>query len=347
MPETEVKASKPSADDVYDIAAVCRLTGLTAPGLRMWEKRHQAVNPGRTKGGHRQYSRREIQRLTLLKALSDRGHGIRTLVGLPIVELERRLEECSKVSSSDASVKGWKENDKVRRCRIAVIGEHLVTTVKIGSAFVDDEATITEFKTLEDAESCDTGFEADLVFVEISALFDEEVNRVRRIISRFRALRAILVYAYAQERTLEKISDDSGLISAIRAPVSLSELREACETDIALAGRSASAIIDEAPKPKDHKGGIRKRKYSNSQIAKASNISSAVDCECPNHLAALLKALNGFEEYSAQCENRNTADAKIHAYLHMMTAHARATIEDALEVLVEFEDIDIGDPSSS
>jgi hypothetical protein len=68
-----------------------------------------------------------------------------------------------------------------------------------------------------------------------------------------------------------------------------------------------------------------------------------VECECPHHLAGILEALNNFENYSALCENRNEPDAKIHAYLHRMTAHARATMEDALKVLVEFEDFEVGE----
>ena len=58
-------------------------------------------------------------------------------------------------------------------------------------------------------------------------------------------------------------------------------------------------------------------------------------------MASLLASLNGFERYSAECENRNQADAEMHAYLNRMTAHARATVEDALSALVEFESIEL------
>ena len=331
--------SDPSTDDnVYDIAAVCRITGLNAPSLRMWEKRHQVVNPQRTDTGRRQYTRRDIQRLTLLKALSDHGHSIRTLVELPIVELERRLEECSKGASLQESGSG---SDESRLCRIAVVGSHIATLLETENSFLEDEATFQTYENFDEAESADSGEEADLLVIEIPALFSEDTSRVRRLVTRFQALRAVIIYVYAQERTLENLSEDQGVITAIRAPVTLADLREICKTDIALACRSASGIIENAPIPDGNSGEFRERKFSQSQLAKLGNISSAVDCECPNHLASLLEALNGFEEYSAQCENRNTADAKVHAYLHQMTAHARATIEDALEVLIEFEDIEV------
>ena len=73
--------------DPYDISAVCRLTGLTAPALRMWEKRFNVVVPTRSNSGRRQYTKRDIQRLTLLKALAEYGHNIGSIFNLPLVEL--------------------------------------------------------------------------------------------------------------------------------------------------------------------------------------------------------------------------------------------------------------------
>lgn len=73
-----------------------------------------------------------------------------------------------------------------------------------------------------------------------------------------------------------------------------------------------------------------------------SRSAAPLDCECPNHLSNLVRGLTGFEDYSAACENRNEADAEMHAYLHRMTAHARAIVEDALAVLLEYEQIELG-----
>jgi len=342
MPEAN-KPVETSGDIVYDIAAVCRLTGLTAPGLRMWEKRHQAVNPGRTETGRRQYSRRDIQRLTLLKALSNQGNSIRTIVGLPMAELEKRLSESSKSRDGEDFKEGGKGSDQVRACRMIVIGSQLTALLASENALPSGVATKCEYEDLEDAEEDRIDGEADLLLVEIPALFSEDLNRVRRLLNRFQALRAIIVYAYAQKQTVENLEEDGGLITAIRGPLSLKELRTACATDIALANRSATSLIEDAPGPREVTEGIPERQFSKHQLARISRISSVVECECPNHLAALLEAMNGFEVYSAQCENRNAADAKIHAYLHRMTAHARATVEDALKVLVEFEDIEVGD----
>lgn len=329
--------------DVFDIAAVCRLTGLSAPSLRMWEKRYQVVVPRRSETGRRQYSRSDIKRLTLLKALSDRGHGIRSIVGLPVVELEKRLEECVRGQATAGKIESNASDVKGRSCRLVVVGAHLKTLLERDGAFPPGAILIREYKSLDAANAAGNVVEADLLLLEIPALFAEDLVRVGQLIGRFRALRAIIVYAYARRETIEDVGELGGQITAIRGPVLLAELRNACAADITMANRSSAAVLENAPGPRCHDEEIPERQFSQRQLARISNTPATVECECPHHLAGLLEALNNFEKYSAQCENRNEADAKIHAYLHRMTAHARATMEDALKVLVEFEDFDVGE----
>lgn len=342
MLETTLALQKDTAD-VYDIAAVCRLTGLSAPNIRMWEKRHQAVTPGRSGTGRRQYLRGDIKRLTLLKALTDHGHGIRTIVGLPLVALEQRLEESARGHSPTIPEEPASSDLGAQPCRMVVVGAYLSALLETDGAFPPGSALVLEYESLESAEVVETPAEADLILLEIPALFAEDLIRVRRLINRFRALRAIVVYAYARKETIEDMAEVGGLITVIRGPVSLVELRSACAADITMANRSSTSTLEDAPGPRCLDEEIPERKFSQRQLARISNTPSTVECECPHHLAGLLEALNSFEEYSAQCENRNEADAKIHAYLHRMAAHARATMEDALRVLVEFEDFEVGE----
>jgi len=340
----ETTATLPdTSTDVYNIAAVCRLTGLSAPNLRMWEKRYQAVVPGRSETGRRQYLRSDIKRLTLLKALSDHGHGIRTIVGLPSSELEKRLEESARGPSSPKVADPAISKVPSRACRLMVVGANLNALLDSEEAFPPATIQVCEYDNLDAADAPGIVGEVDLLLLEIPALFAEDLMRVRRLINRFRALRAIIVYAYARRETIEDMEEAGGLITAIRGPVSLAELRNACAADIAMANRSSTSTLEKAPGPRSLNEGTPDRQFSQRQLARISNTPTTVECECPHHLAGLLEALNSFEEYSAQCENRNEADAKIHAYLHRMTAHARATIEDALRVLVEFEDFDVGE----
>lgn len=65
-----------------NMKAVQRLTGLGADTLRAWEKRYQAVSPGRNAAGRREYSPSEVQRLSLLATLVRAGRSISSITGL-------------------------------------------------------------------------------------------------------------------------------------------------------------------------------------------------------------------------------------------------------------------------
>ncbi len=68
-------------------------TGLTPHILRAWERRYQVVAPSRSEGGQRLYSDHDVQRLRLLRRLTDRGHSIARLAGASLEDLEQSARE--------------------------------------------------------------------------------------------------------------------------------------------------------------------------------------------------------------------------------------------------------------
>ena len=68
-------------------------TGLTPHVLRAWERRYHVVAPTRTEGGQRLYSDLDVQRLRLIRALSQRGHSLAQLGNASLEELERTARE--------------------------------------------------------------------------------------------------------------------------------------------------------------------------------------------------------------------------------------------------------------
>lgn len=307
----------------------------------MWEKRHGVVAPQRSESGRRLYSEEDVRRLTLLKNLSDRGQAIRKTSSLSIDELEQRLLESTAKDRRTRNRPGGSVKAG-SGCRVIAVGEHLCETLRSAEAGLKGATIVAEFADLGAAEDAKATEQAELLLIECPALFADTVNRVQHLIDETDAVRAIVIYLYSQSQTLAALKDRPGRITAIRAPITPRELQIACAADIALANRSARRALENAP-------GVRaavddqipERQFTDLQLAKISQISTAIECECPHHLATLLSALVGFENYSAECENRNEADAEMHRYLHRMSAHARATIEDSLGVLVEFEGIDL------
>ncbi len=71
----------------YPIQLVARLTGLSAHVIRIWEQRYRAVEPQRTATKRRLYSQRDIERLNLLRDVTQAGHSIGQVAHLPTDEL--------------------------------------------------------------------------------------------------------------------------------------------------------------------------------------------------------------------------------------------------------------------
>ena len=71
----------------FNMKAVVRATGIRPDTLRAWERRYDLPNPERTEGGHRIYSRRDVDTLKWLMARQEEGLSISHAV-----ELFKRLE---------------------------------------------------------------------------------------------------------------------------------------------------------------------------------------------------------------------------------------------------------------
>jgi DNA-binding transcriptional MerR regulator/methylmalonyl-CoA mutase cobalamin-binding subunit len=72
---------------LYAIRYVSRRTGLTSHVIRAWEKRYEAVVPQRSPKNRRLYSEDNVQRLQLLKKMTDAGHNISQIAQLGSKEL--------------------------------------------------------------------------------------------------------------------------------------------------------------------------------------------------------------------------------------------------------------------
>lgn len=157
----------------------------------------------------------------------------------------------------------------------------------------------------------------------------------------------ILLYEFARRDELS--SYEGGRRRVVKAPVSPERLRSqmmsvvvkqlfggATRASRATLAAAASAGPSGAPR-----GTNPPRRFTPAQLGRLMEIQSVVDCECPNHLSQLVSSLTAFERYSAQCEDRDDADAEVHGMLHRETGRARALMEEALARLVAHEGIEL------
>src|SRR5699024_12403236 len=56
---------------------------------------------------------------------------------------------------------------------------------------------------------------------------------------------------------------------------------------------------------------VAPRRFDDDALATFTTASNTLQCECPRHLADVLMMIGSFERYSAQCANRNQADAQL------------------------------------
>ncbi|MDX1950637.1 MAG: MerR family transcriptional regulator [Verrucomicrobiota bacterium] len=87
----------------HPIKVVARRTGLSHHVIRVWEKRYTAVNPQRTGSNRRLYSDEEIDRLTLLREITEGGHNIGAVAQLSTERLRALAGEVKHVAPVRAS----------------------------------------------------------------------------------------------------------------------------------------------------------------------------------------------------------------------------------------------------
>src|SRR6476469_8016782 len=59
---------------VYSIGAVARMLGIPVATIRNWEERYATIVPERSPGGHRLYSRDQVEQLRFIA--TEVGHGL-------------------------------------------------------------------------------------------------------------------------------------------------------------------------------------------------------------------------------------------------------------------------------
>ena len=316
-------------DHRYGIGAVARLTGLSDHTIRVWERRYSAVVADRAANGRRVYGPAEVEKLGLLKTLTDQGVSIGQIAGESVEALRDRIQGLGDIVQARLP----------DRVTVAVLGDFLQGYV---SAHRRDFAPV-EFPVIDnnrDSFVADLARQqVDVVAIECPVLDTDAIASLHGVLAEAGGARGILVYNFGRSRDVAR-ANDAGIVT-LRAPVDVEELRAAVlrayAPPAASRARSADAVREtewQVPGP------IAPRRFTHRQLSTLAHSSATIDCECPRHLAQLVGDLTAFEIYSAQCANRNDDDAALHRFLHETTAHARAMIEVALERVAEAEGID-------
>ena len=314
-------------EDHYGIGAVARLTGLTDHTIRVWERRYEAVVARRAANGRRVYTAADVEKLALLKRLTDEGLAIGQIAGSTTTELRERARDMGQIVSAAAP----------EHVRVAVLGDFLPGQLG-GFARRLAPVELVVADTSWDRVATDvTRHPIDVVVMESPVLDAGTTARLIDLMTRAGAECGVLMYRFGRDRDVEAAIDSR--VVALRAPASIEDVRGAIIRAYTPAQAPEQTEVDAAVETEgwDSAGPIAQRRFNQQQLATLAQTSTAIDCECPHHLAQLVNDLSAFEIYSANCASRDEDDAALHAYLHHTTAEARALIEIALEKVAKAE----------
>jgi DNA-binding transcriptional MerR regulator len=328
--------TRSTADDesaALKIGAVARLTGISVHTLRKWEDRYGAVEPRRTEGGERVYTRTDLKRLAYIKRLADAGLSLREIAGLSLDELESAWEQAS---GMQVTRPGPAPSEKVH---VAILGDVLPALLQRrgGTATLFEiVASGDSQQTLVDALS---GKPVDVLVYECPGVHRNTRARVADLIKAFSARAAIVVYGFGAQGDVAALRRSN--VAVMRAPVDVDELEQIARG--LLYGMAARAVEAREEPSLTVDAEVPAPKLSRETVARIALSAPKMRCECPHHLADIVLSLRAFEEYSEECENRNAEDAELHHYLWLSAARARAHFEDAIIRVAEVEGISLDD----
>lgn len=319
--------STPLGDDnTYRIGAVARLTGISVDRLRAWERRYGVVETRRTEALGRIYTRGDVERLTMIKQLVDLGNSISSVANLDDEQLRQRLQQDSRSSqrSSDPFTH--------RPVRAVAYGETLAALLRSSLDRLPGILLAGAYKNIDEFRRHVTALAPEVLILEYAGVYPDTVEELGELLSLSGAKRAVMVCGFGRHDVFRGLKEKGAVI--LRSPVSLEELELACR----YSGEPREQADAGHPSLKsDLAEVIPPRRFEDTELVHLASIARSVECECPEHLISLIGSLTAFEAYSATCQHRNADDATLHGYLHRVTAHARALIEEALENVAEME----------
>lgn len=87
----------------YNIQLASKISGVGVHTIRAWEKRYQALKPKRSSNGRREYSEKDIEKLTLLNELCLLGQTISKIANLSNQNLKDELKKLGKTGQDEKS----------------------------------------------------------------------------------------------------------------------------------------------------------------------------------------------------------------------------------------------------
>ena len=320
---------------LHKIGAVSSLSGVPTPTRRVWELRYQTFQPLKTESKHRLYTDDDVLKATLLKRLTEQGHGISNIAKLSTTDLNNLLQQQQETNQRKA-----KADLQSQSVSVAVVGLALAARIeskKFTLSFNNQAIRITDiFSSLAQALVAKFQKKSQILIIHTNSLDAGTQVDIHRLAEINHALQVIVLYNFGQEPIIESMKRCGMIVR--REPISDSDLADLIDALRIVDTESSSARLTPGTL-------IPNRKYDDIELMRVARISSNVLCECPKHVAEIITLLASFEQYSRECLNKSTEDAHLHSYLSTVSGSARALFESALEMVAKHEGIQLREGS--
>ena len=184
------------------------------------------------------------------------------------------------------------------------------------------------------------------VILELGHLGDDPRARLDALFAACKPQLVVVTYNFARRGLLQSLTDDQR-VRLLQSPTTLASVR-ASMLSLIVSGifqrdsaRGASPRSDSQKELTVSDAVAASRRFSRDQLARLLEISSTIQCECPNHLSKLVSELIAFEDYARDCESKSVSDREMHGRLYRTTVEARAKMEEALAALLVYERIEV------
>jgi len=243
------------------------------------------------------------------------------------------------------------------RLKIALVGVMLRQSLLNIEPTQNNLHLLQSALNLKQAQSQLSDLTVDVLVVEQGELAaaEEQIVLLHLVKQTCHATAVLILYRFASSEAIRQLRLAGFHVA--RIPVDMLEIDHLCRAALARAlslaeqkmrdGKSArferqQLLTDDSVHARglnQAEVGIPTRLLDDDELMHIAKSATSIHCECPRHLVDLLQMLTSFERYSAQCENLNSEDAKLHHDLHSTAAHARASLEKVLVRVAKAEGI--------
>lgn len=296
----------------YAIGTVSSLTGLDPHTIRAWERRHRAVVPGRSETGRRLYCDADVERLRLLRSATEAGHAIGSVAHRPDEELRELLtRHRADPERGPGPLRVFLQAPELRR-QIQFHTGGCTWDVLPPSELPPEQA--------------------DVAIFELAALGHDPVRAISETRRAAPQATVVVLYAFGRRALLAQLARVGCRL--VRAPVRLPALEQAIE------GWAPAPPLPEPPPERSPVPGVERR-FDEDQLARLLETPGSIACECPSHLASLVRSALAFEAYTRECEDLTAEDAEIHRELGGGITRVRVELEQLLAHLCAHEGLRI------